>query len=88
MKVYQCCPHCVEDQPHIQKDTHTLPCDVCEQESEVGRLRAENAVLQASIDRVQALAADWKAKAVAPWHRDASHTLSAVLSQSVKGHHE
>jgi hypothetical protein len=31
--LYPCCPHCADDQPHIEKDTHELPCDVCVREA-------------------------------------------------------
>jgi hypothetical protein len=26
---YRCCPHCADDQPHVEEDSHTLPCDLC-----------------------------------------------------------
>ena len=26
---FRCCPHCADDQPHIEKDTHELPCTLC-----------------------------------------------------------
>lgn len=30
MTLYPCCPHCVDDQPHIEADTHDLPCTLCD----------------------------------------------------------
>lgn len=33
MTTYPCCPHCVDDQPHVPLDSHTLPCTTCEAES-------------------------------------------------------
>jgi hypothetical protein len=29
MSTYPCCSHCADDQPHVEKDSHTLPCDLC-----------------------------------------------------------
>ena len=28
-QTFRCCPHCADDQPHIEKDTHKLPCTLC-----------------------------------------------------------
>lgn len=28
-QTFRCCPHCADDQPHIEKDTHELPCTLC-----------------------------------------------------------
>ena len=28
-QAFRCCPHCADDQPHIEKDTHELPCTLC-----------------------------------------------------------
>lgn len=46
---YPCCEHCEDDQPHIEADTHDLPCDIngCQvmtredMSGEVNRRRAE-----------------------------------------------
>ena len=28
-QTFRCCPHCADDQPHIEKDTHEVPCTLC-----------------------------------------------------------
>ena len=28
--MYKCCEHCADDQPHIERDTHIVPCDPCQ----------------------------------------------------------
>ena len=28
--MYKCCEHCADDQPHIEKDTHIVPCELCQ----------------------------------------------------------
>ena len=28
--LYSCCVHCADDQPHIERDTHIVPCDQCQ----------------------------------------------------------
>lgn len=28
-RTYPCCDCCAADLPHIERDTHTLPCDIC-----------------------------------------------------------
>lgn len=35
MTTYPCCPHCVDDQPHVPLDSHTLPCTTCEAEDRI-----------------------------------------------------
>ena len=28
-QTFRCCPHCTDDQPHIEQDTHEVPCTLC-----------------------------------------------------------
>ena len=28
-QTFRCCPHCADDTPHIEKDTHKVPCTLC-----------------------------------------------------------
>ncbi len=42
---YRCCTHCADDLPHIEPNTHDLPCDIC--------VRAEAVVVLERLDSLR-----------------------------------
>jgi hypothetical protein len=79
-ELFPCCPHCVDDLPHIEKDTHTLSCDVCDRASEIGRLTAERDAYRARLDKVREDAEQWRHQ----WNAD--HMKPETFDQGVGAH--
>jgi len=64
-RTYPCCEHCADDQPHIEADTHDLPCDIggCQVWSEADA-REEIASLRAQCTALIARAAGAESRVV------------------------
>ena len=61
-QTFRCCPHCADDQPHIEKDTHELPCTLCYGDVErhtaaIAEAAREYVAIQRSGDTPQAFVA-------------------------------